>query len=86
MPGGRSGNPTTYEAIRGSSRVYVEYTDGEKEYYDRATDPDELHNVCASLPADRKASLHAMVSGLQNCRDAASCSAADGSIRSATRQ
>ncbi len=86
FPGNRSGNPTTYEAIRGSSWVYVEYADGEKEYYDRATDPDELHNVYAALPADQKASLHAMVSGLQNCHDAASCSAADGSTRSGTRQ
>jgi arylsulfatase A-like enzyme len=86
FPGMRSGNPITYEAIRGSTWVYVEYQDGEKEYYDRATDPDELHNIYASLPADQKASLHAMVSGLQNCHDAASCSAADGSTRSATRQ
>lgn len=35
FPGSRSGNPITYEAIRGSTRVYVEYLDGEKEY-DRA--------------------------------------------------
>ena len=82
----RSGNPTTYEAIRGQTWVYVEYLDGEKEYYDRATDPDELRNIYASLPADQKASLHAMVSALQNCHDAASCSAADGSTRSATPQ
>jgi N-acetylglucosamine-6-sulfatase len=86
FPPARSGNPPSYEAIRGATWVYVEYDDGEKEYYDRATDPDELHNTYASLPAAQKASLHAMVSGLQNCHDAASCSAADGSTRSATRQ
>jgi arylsulfatase A-like enzyme len=80
FPGLRSGNPTTYEAIRGSSFVYVEYADGEKEYYDHATDPLELHNTYGALPDDRKASLHAMVTGLQNCHDAQSCSAADGTV------
>jgi N-acetylglucosamine-6-sulfatase len=85
FPGLRSGNPTTYEAIRGSSWVYVEYADGEKEYYDHATDPFELHNTYAGLPDDRKASLHAMVTALQNCHDAQSCSAADGT-RSVARR
>ena len=86
FPPARSGNPPSYEAIRGATWVYVEYDDGEKEYYDRATDPDELHNTYSSLPNDQKTSLHAMLTGLQNCHDAASCSAADGSTRSATRQ
>jgi N-acetylglucosamine-6-sulfatase len=85
FPGLRSGNPTTYEAIRGSSWVYVEYADGEKEYHDHATDPFELHNTYAELSADRKASLHATVTALQNCHDAQSCSAADGT-RSVARQ
>jgi N-acetylglucosamine-6-sulfatase len=82
FPGMRSGNPPSYEAIRGATWVYVEYDGGEKEYYDRATDPDELHNTYASLPDDQKASLHAMVMGLQNCHDAQGCSAVDGSGRS----
>jgi N-acetylglucosamine-6-sulfatase len=86
FPGIRSGNPTTYEAIRGLTWVYVEYADGEKEYYDRAADPDELHNIYASLPAEQKASLHTMVSALQNCHGTENCSAADGSTRSATRK
>ena len=86
FPGKRSGNPPSYEAIRGLTWVYVEYDGGEKEYYDRATDPDELHNVYSSLPNDQKASLHAMVTSLQNCHDAQSCSAADGSSRSAARK
>ena len=86
FPPARSGNPPSYEAIRGATWVYVEYDDGEKEYYDRATDPDELHNTYSSLPNDQKTSLHAMLTGLQNCHDAASCAAVDGSTRSATRQ
>lgn len=76
MPARHSGNPTTYEAIRGRTWVYVEYLTGEKEYYDRSTDPDELHNVYASLPAERKAALHAMLAALENCHDAAACLAA----------
>jgi N-acetylglucosamine-6-sulfatase len=86
FPGLRSGNPTTYEAIRGSTFVYVEYADGEKEFHDHATDPYELHNTYGSLSDDRKASLHAMVTALQSCHDAQSCSAADGSSRSAAQQ
>jgi N-acetylglucosamine-6-sulfatase len=86
FPGMRSGNPTTYEAIRGSTWVYVEYADGEKEYHDHATDPDELRNTYSSLPSDQKASLHAMVTALQNCHDAQSCAAADGSGRGAAQK
>jgi len=86
FPGLRSGNPPTYEAIRGATWVYVEYDGGEKEYYDRAKDPDELHNTYASLPNDEKASLHAMITALQNCHDAQSCAAADGSSRSTARK
>ena len=86
FPMRNSGNPPSYEAIRGASWVYVEYDDGEKEYYDRATDPDELNNVYASLPSDRKSALHTMVTALQNCHDARACAAADGSSRSAARK
>jgi hypothetical protein len=85
FPDRRSGNPPSYEAIRGATWVYVEYVGGEKEYYDRAKDPDELHNIYASLPADRKTSLHAMLTALQSCQGAQSCAAADGSSRSAAR-
>jgi arylsulfatase A-like enzyme len=86
FPGMRSGNPPTYEAIRGATWVYVEYDGGEKEYYDRATDPDELHNAYAELPNDEKVSLHAMITALQSCHDARSCAAADGSSRSTARK
>ncbi len=86
FPPMHSGNPPSYEAIRGLTWVYVEYDGGDKEYYDRATDPDELHNTYASLPDDQKASLHAMLTGLQNCHDAQSCAAVDGSNRGAARK
>ena len=75
-PAERSGNPTTYEAIRGRSSVYVEYADGEREYHDLATDPDELRNSYSSLPPDMKASLHATLDAVKNCHDARSCAVA----------
>jgi arylsulfatase A-like enzyme len=85
FPGMRSGNPTTYEAIRGSTWLYVEYAGGEKEYHDLTSDPDELHNTYAALPPEQKTSLHAMLDAVANCHDARACSAAEDSGRSATR-
>jgi N-acetylglucosamine-6-sulfatase len=76
LPGVRSGNPTTYEAIRSRAALYVEYANGEKEYHDLATDPDELRNTYASLSADQKAYLHATLVATANCHDAKSCWAA----------
>jgi arylsulfatase A-like enzyme len=85
FPGLRSGNPTTYEAIRGSTWLYVEYADGEKEYHDLAVDPDELRNTYASLSGAQKSSLQAMLGAIRNCHDAQSCAAAESSDRSAAR-
>ena len=83
FPDIRSGNPPTYEAMRGPTYVYVEYADGGKEYHDLATDPDEIHNTFPSLSDADKASLHAALTALANCHDAQACSAA--ATRSATR-
>jgi N-acetylglucosamine-6-sulfatase len=85
LPGLRSGNPTTYEAIRTLTSLYVEYADGEKEYHDLVADPNELRNTFAALAADRKAALHATLDAVQNCHDAAACRAAERMERSAER-
>jgi arylsulfatase A-like enzyme len=69
-----SDNPTTYEALRVDGAVYVEYVDGEREYYNLATDPYELHNVYPSLPPSKVAALHAELARLENCRDSPTCS------------
>jgi N-acetylglucosamine-6-sulfatase len=76
-PGARSGNPTTYEAIRGRTSVYVEYANGEKEYHDLTTDPHELRNSFASLPARSKSSLHETLEAAKNCRDVRNCTKAE---------
>ena len=85
LPGYRSGNPTTYEAIRMATSLYVEYANGEKEYHDLVADPNELRNSYAALPDDRKAALHAALDAVANCHDAAGCRAAEHVERTAMR-
>jgi N-acetylglucosamine-6-sulfatase len=74
--------PTRYTALRISSprteAVYVEYTDGEREYYDIARDPFELRNVVDRLTPAREAQLHAALARLRNCHDAQACWRAAG--------
>ncbi|MCA1223166.1 sulfatase family protein [Streptomyces sp. 8L] len=71
-----SGNPPTYEAVRTADSLWVEYADGEREYYDVATDPNELHNRAGTVSAARRDSLHALLSAMQHCSGAASCAKA----------
>jgi arylsulfatase A-like enzyme len=71
-----SGNPTSYEAIRTTNAVYVEYNDGETEYYDLTSDPNELDNTVASLSPVQQSGLHNALIALENCHDGASCSTA----------
>lgn len=76
LPAVRSGNPTTYEAMRLPTSLYVEYSDGTKEYHDLKTDPDELRNTYTSLSSAEKASLGATLAAISNCHDAKACWAA----------
>jgi arylsulfatase A-like enzyme len=71
-----SGSPRTYEAIRTPSFLYVQYDDGETEYYDLRTDPFELHNLAADLSERTLLRLHAAVARLQGCRGTTQCWAA----------
>jgi arylsulfatase A-like enzyme len=71
-----SGNPTTYEAIRTPDFLYVEYDNGEREYYDLRTDPFELDNIVSTLPPDELAQLHQDLAAMENCHGGASCWAA----------
>jgi arylsulfatase A-like enzyme len=71
-----SGNPPSYEAIRTPGFLYVEYDTGEREFYDLRTDPFELDNIAPSLLPDQLATLHAELTGLEDCHGAASCWAA----------
>ena len=69
----RNGMPTTYEALRTATYTYVEYDNGEREYYDRTTDPYQLGNTYASLSASRKTTLHSDVDALKNCHTNTTC-------------
>lgn len=71
-----SGNPRTYEAMRASRFIYVEYRDGEREFYDLARDPFELDNLAAGLSTARLSHLHADLKQLEECHGAQACWAA----------
>ncbi|MEV4642465.1 sulfatase [Actinoplanes sp. NPDC049548] len=70
-----SGNPPTYSTLRGPGFTYVEYEGGATEYYDRTTDPDELVNSAAKLPAERATQLHDALDKLRACRGEGACRA-----------
>jgi N-acetylglucosamine-6-sulfatase len=75
-PGPASGNPPSYTAIRTLAELYVEYKDGEHEYYDLRTDPYELDNAVTALPPARLAQLQRTLHGLRSCHGSRACSAA----------
>jgi arylsulfatase A-like enzyme len=68
-----AGSPRTYEALRSHQSLYVEYNDGEREFYDLRTDPSELHNIAGSLPLPTLAQLHAELLAVETCHDGVSC-------------
>ena len=74
-----AGNPPSYEATRFDNSMYVEYVDGEREYYDIATDPYELRNIYADLGPQRRTVLHQQLAALEQCHGAAACQRADSS-------
>ncbi|MGH3243679.1 MAG: sulfatase family protein [Spirillospora sp.] len=61
------GAPTTYNAIRNDDLLYVEYADGEREYYDRRRDPHELNNIFRTLPEQRRRHLSDLLYALTRC-------------------
>ena len=73
LPTAGAGNPPTYEALRTKGALYVEYGDGEREYYDLRTDPFELRNISAELSPVHLRRLHRALMALAHCHGAASC-------------
>jgi arylsulfatase A-like enzyme len=71
-----SGNPPTYAALRTTTATYVEYADGDREYYDRRTDPYELNNSYHSLSSARRDQLHTTLGRLRDCHGDAACTKA----------
>jgi arylsulfatase A-like enzyme len=71
-----SGSPFTYEAMRTRSFLYVEYADGEREFYDLRRDPFELHNIARALTPSVRAELHADLRAIKHCHGGQACWAA----------
>jgi arylsulfatase A-like enzyme len=65
-----SGNPPSYEALRTANELYVEYVDGEREWYDLTNDPNQLHNAYGELQPDAQEALHERLVELEGCRGA----------------
>jgi N-acetylglucosamine-6-sulfatase len=68
-----SGNPPSYEAMRSHQFLYVEYRDGEREFYNLRSSPFELHNLAGRLTPGELAQLHAELSRLENCHSSPEC-------------
>jgi arylsulfatase A-like enzyme len=77
FPAPFSGNPPSYNAIRLEKALYVEYVDGEREYYDHVADPYQLRNAYEDLEPDRRTKLSRNVDLYARCRGATACHRAD---------
>ncbi|HZC70575.1 MAG TPA: sulfatase [Jatrophihabitans sp.] len=71
-----AGGIPTYAALRSAKFTYVRYQDGEREFYKRASDPYELHNIVARLRTSRIHKLNAALKALQSCSGTTRCWAA----------
>lgn len=69
-------NPPSYDAMRTSDYLYLEYVDGTGEFYDLNRDPEELDNLFSRLPDVTRRALHRALVALKHCR-ASECRAAD---------
>jgi N-acetylglucosamine-6-sulfatase len=57
----------TYRGVRTEKFIYVEYNNGEKEFYNLVADPYEMENLASKLAPDILSSLHAWLGQLQTC-------------------
>jgi arylsulfatase A-like enzyme len=73
LPTRGAGNPSSYEALRTLSSLYVEYVTGEREYYNLRTDPFELHNIAAHLSPAHAWRLHETLARIEACHGQRSC-------------
>jgi N-acetylglucosamine-6-sulfatase len=73
LPTRGSGNPPSYEAIRTPRSLYVEYENGEREYYDLRRDPFELRNIASALSPAHALKLHRTLLRMEACHGARAC-------------
>jgi N-acetylglucosamine-6-sulfatase len=75
----KAGLPPAYAALRTPQAKYVEYSSGEREYYDLKVDPYELQNKAAALAPATAARLAAALQRLKECAGVG-CRQADRSV------
>jgi N-acetylglucosamine-6-sulfatase len=68
----RKSKVIAYRGIRNENFMYLEYENGELEYYDLVKDPYELDNIATKLDASTLSSLHSWLEQLKKC-EAESC-------------
>jgi N-acetylglucosamine-6-sulfatase len=68
-----AGDPPSYEAVRTPRTLYVQYADGEREYYNLRRDPAELVNLAKKLPAARLVPIRRKLTALKHCHSATAC-------------
>jgi len=56
-----------FNGIRTDTFVYIEYENGEREYYDLIADPYQLENLASKLDAERLTALHNWVEQSKTC-------------------
>jgi arylsulfatase A-like enzyme len=74
--GWAEGKPESYTALRTRRTTYVEYANGDIEFYDRRHDPYELHNIAGRLSPARRTRLSAALARYRGCHGASACFAA----------
>ena len=75
-PPGGGDPPPNYKAIRTAGALYVEYGNGEREFYDLERDPAQVYNRYAEMRPERRARLRDALAALRSCRGQPSCWAA----------
>ncbi|MGC1375610.1 MAG: sulfatase [Anaerolineales bacterium] len=68
-----------YRGVRTEKFMYLEYKDGELEFYDLVNDPYELNNLAGKLDAESRSSLHTWLEQLKACQ-AEGCRAAEMAV------
>ena len=69
-------SPPRFASLRSEQWLYVEYVTGERELYNRYTDPDEMHNLITKEDPSVIAQLSAQLSALRACTGS-TCRVAD---------
>jgi N-acetylglucosamine-6-sulfatase len=73
FPGPFGGNPPSYNALRTGRGTYVEYSNGDTEYYNLKRDPYQLSNAAKSLTPTARGRLRTQLTRLSQCSGRASC-------------